>query len=127
MNDETQTFLLKCKDAGYERVTILVRDKRIPRSKTIKSGAWFGDKPTAEDMPNTPIKVICGYPGQLGKCQGLPGNNWPQMWSIVNECGLTAGLLFGGSGLGDCHDIHPLFCRRLTAGYYDLVDIAFSP
>lgn len=38
MEDRTQGFLSKCKEAGYERVTIYIRDKRIPFTMKIKDG-----------------------------------------------------------------------------------------
>lgn len=112
--NKTKEFLKKCKEAGYERITIFIRDKRIPATMEIKDGAYWGE------IANAPPKVICGHPPQRGTHPDLPGDKWPKMWGIVKEFGLTAGLSFGGFGLGDAHDIHPALCGLLTAGYYDL-------
>ena len=114
MTEKTKQLLSECKKAGYKRVAVLVRDKRVPRSKTIESGAWFGDKPQPEDLPNTPINVICACPEQINE----EGN--PKMWDIVKNCGLAVGLDFGGQGMGDAHNIYPPFRETLTSGYYDL-------
>lgn len=112
MEDITQVFLAKCKEAGYEKVTIFVADRRVPLSTKIQKqsmGTYWGG------IANVPPKVICGYPEQLNKTKERPA-----MWDIVKECGLTAGLRFGGYGSGDAHDVHPNLVEMLTAGYYDL-------
>ncbi len=121
MENITQEFLKKCKEAGYEKVTIFIRDKRVPLTKRIKDGAYFGsyrpDDPEIEEYPHT---VVCGCPEQLGTNPSLLGSVWPKMWRIVKECGLTAGMQFGGFGLGDAHNIQSYLREMLTAGYYDL-------
>jgi hypothetical protein len=124
MSDRTQEFLKKCKDAGYEKVTIFVSDNRVPISKKIEkesNGTYWGR--SFVPPPEPPFKVVCGCPERLGKCPGLPRNIWPKMWAIVKELGLTAGLSFGGFGSGDSHDINPVFVPDLKAGYYDLSEI----
>ena len=121
MNEKTQQFLAECKKAGYERVAIFVRDKRVPQTTKFKSGVWFGDEPRPQDLPNTPINVVCGYPEQLGEHFIYPGSDWPKMWTIVKECELVAGLQFGGFGLGDAHNVRPHLRDALTKGYYDLL------
>ena len=113
---------MECKKAGYEVVTVFVRDKRVPRSKTIKFGSWFGDRPKP-DGSRTSIKVICGTPQRLGKHWKYSGNNWPKMWSIIKNCELTLGLDFRGFGLGDCHNVHPGLTGTLTPGCYELEDL----
>lgn len=128
MTGKTRELLLECKKAGYEQVTVLVRDKRIKISQRIKSGSWFGDEHVGEDAPNTPIKVICCQPHRYGEIPPYPhtiypGDGWPLIWGIVLKCGLIAGLSFGGYGFEDCHDIHPNFIDSLTPGYYDLAKL----
>ncbi len=51
MENKTQEFLEKCKGAGYKRVTIFIKDKRVPRTMTIQAGSWFGNVPRPEDLP----------------------------------------------------------------------------
>ncbi len=116
ITEKTHELLRKCKDAGYERVAIFIRDKRIPKTTKMKDGGWFG-----LGTVKYPYKVVCGYPEKLGSHPDLPGEIWPKMWQILKDCGLLAGLFFGGAGLGDAHDIHPCFIEDLTAGYYDLL------
>ncbi len=118
MTDKTKKLLLECKKAGYEFVTVLCRDQRVPLSKKIKSGFWFGNQPTIAGP--TPTKVICASPERLGKHYKFSGEDWPKMWSIVKKLGLTNGIAFDGYGLGDAHDIHPVFIDSLTSGCYDL-------
>ena len=115
MNEKTKELLLECKKAGYEVVTVFVRDKRVPRSKTIKRGDWFG-----YGTLKSPYKVICGYPERLGSHWRYSGNNWPKMWSIVKKCGLVIGLDFNGAGMGDCYNIHSSLTETLTPGCYEL-------
>ena len=115
ITEKTREFLNKCKEAGYERVTIFIRDKRIPKTTKMLDGGWFG-----VGAGNNPYKVVCGYPEKLGSHPDLPEEIWPKMWGIVKECGLLAGAWLGGMGMGDAHDINPCFCKDLTAGYYDL-------
>ena len=111
MEDKTQEFLKQCKEAGYEKVTIFAKDKRVPRTMTIKAGSWFGNVPRPEDLPNTPINVVCGYP------ERIDDKGFPKMWAIVKECGLS---LQGFGGMGDAYSIHPHLHGLLTSGYYDL-------
>ena len=122
MTEKTKELLLECKKAGYEIVTVFVRDKRVPRSITIKSGSWFGDM-SKPDGNKTLIKVICGYPVKLGKHWKYSGSKWPKMWSIIKKCGLTLGLDFHGFGLGDCYNVHPGLVGTLTPGCYELEDL----
>ncbi|MCK5017563.1 MAG: hypothetical protein KAS32_10890, partial [Candidatus Peribacteraceae bacterium] len=89
---------------------------------TIESGAWFGDQSQPKDLPNTPIRVVCGYPERIGKHFRHSGDAWPLMWSIVHELGLTAGMPMGGSGMGDAHNISNVLMDTLDAGVYDLKD-----
>lgn len=114
---KTQELLKKCKEAGYEKITIFIRNKNIPATMKIKDGIWFGQNAIMDDgqiMEVYKHKVVCGYPEQRDK------DNWPKMWGIVKDCGLTVGFNMGGFGLGDAHDVHPMFCEELTAGYYEL-------
>lgn len=113
----TKEFLRKCKEAGYEKVTIFVRNKNIPATKKIKDGDWFGQWAKNDDGEAIEVykhKVVCGHPEQRDE------KGWPKMWGIVKDCGLTAGLQMGGTGLGDAHDINRNLCEMLTAGYYEL-------
>lgn len=97
----TKELLLECKDAGYERITIFVHDKRVPDSVQIRKGStgwnvdedgifednsggkYFRPKKTEGGYPwhglywglgtrNMPFKIICGAPNVSGDCIGLP-------------------------------------------------------
>ncbi len=120
--EETKEFLGKCKTAGYEFVAILCRDKRVPRSMTIRAGAWFGDLPLPTG-DRSPIRVVSAYPEQRSKHFSHKIGLWPKLWNIVNECGFANGMCFGGFGLGDAHEVNSLTRSRLTAGCYDLSKI----
>lgn len=118
--NKTKEFLKKCKEAGYEKVTIFIRDKRVPFTTKIKDGEWFGQYRKLEDgtvIEQYKHKVVCGCPPQRGSHPELPGGSWPKMWAIVKELGLSVGR---GGGFGDSHDIHPDLCGLLTPGYYEL-------
>ena len=115
MTERTEKLLAECKKAGYEAVTVLVRDERVPRSMTIKHGFWFGDQPNYGDSPNDPIRVICGHPERIAQ------DGQPEMWKIIRKSGLTAGLFMGeGRGMGDCHEIQMSLAGSLTPGCYEL-------
>ena len=114
MENRTQEFLDECKDAGYERVTIYIADKRVPYSVKIKkqsNGGYWG-----YGTATNPFRVVCGWPEQTGEHPTLPGNGWPKMWGIVKNLKLN----FGGGGSGDAHDIGLSQIHMLTEGYYDL-------
>lgn len=114
MTERTEKLLAECKKAGYEAVTVLVRDKRVPRSMTIKHGFWFGDQPTPTGH-HEPIRVICGHPERIAE------DGQPEMWKIIRKSGLTAGLFMGeGCGMGDCHEIQMKLADSLTPGCYVL-------
>lgn len=117
ITEKTHEFLRKCKQAGYQAVTIFIRDKRVPQTKKLVDGDWFGT-----GKANSPYKVVCGAPQRLGRHPEFGGTFWPKMWTVVRECGLVNGLYFGGFGLGDAHNINVLFCGDLTPGYYDLTE-----
>ncbi len=120
MTDETKELLSKCKEAGYKAVTVLVRDKRVPASVAFKQGFWFGDLPAQKNRPALPIRVICAEPERLGKIPNCPKpDNWPLLWGIVRDCGLTAGIN-GGLGNGDAININPALAGTLTEGCYEL-------
>ncbi len=121
ITDKTRELLLACKDAGYKVVTVLVRDKRVPLSKKIKRGWWFGDQPSVAGP--SPIKVICAAPEQLDEIKlksGTGAHYRPKMWRIIEECGLVNGMKWGACGLSDSKEIHPDFLKDLTPGCYDL-------
>ena len=122
MEDRTQEFLKACKDAGYERVTIYIKDERVPQTMKIKDGRWFGkwfidDKGERKELMTH--KVVCGFPERIGEHPTLLGNGWPLMWSIVKQFFQNS---YGG-GCGDAHDIHPSLVGMLKAGYYDLAEL----
>lgn len=148
MTEKTREFLLACKEAGYERVTIFIHDKRVPCSVQIRKGStgWDADEdgmvefegrngpekrfvckqggyPGAYwglgNVGTTPLKVVCGFPERLGTHPRYSGNVWPQMWRIVKELDLNQ----RGAGSRDGHDIRPELCHLLTAGYYDLAEL----
>jgi len=119
MTKKTRELLLKCKQAGYEKVTIFIRNPQVPLSMRLKNGFWFGFF-----TPKAPYKVICGHPEQIGMVEGKGDKDHPKMWEIVKQCGLTAGLKFGGLGTGDAHEITPYLIETLTAGYYELSDLS---
>ena len=128
MKTKTLEFLKACKEVGYEKVTIFVRDERVPPTMKIKDGSWFGKwgkrirNDIEEDYEQHTHKVVCGYPPM--RCENTKlGGNWSAMWQIVNDCGLVVGLKFGGCGLGDAHDIEKTFIEDMDAGYYDLATI----
>ena len=116
ITEKTGEFLQACKEAGYERVTIFVADKRVPDSVRIKgesvSGSYWGN-----GTKDGPFCVVCAAPQQRGSHPHLPGNNWPKMWHIVKRTGLHP----TGAGNGDAHNV--LCPASLTAGYYDLAEL----
>ena len=117
MNEKTKEFLLACKEAGYERVTIFMEDKRVPCSVQIRKGsmgAYWGT-----GTIGSPFKVVCGAPERLGRHYAYAGETWPQMWSIVKRLELNE----GGAGSRDGHDIAKSKLGLLTAGYYDLSEL----
>ena len=115
VNERTMEFLLACKGAGYERVTVCVTDKRVPDSVRIKKGST-GDY-WGRGTPASPFKVVCGAPPMRCKHHFYRRSKKPAMWTIVKELGLH----YAGAGNGDGHDI--LTPSQLTAGYYDLAEI----
>ena len=124
--EKTEEFLQACKEAGYERVTIFVADKRVPDSVRIKKGSctngpgWYW----GTGAPTGPFRVVCGAPEQRGvhatlkNVDGQPKMGWPKMWEIVHRLDLHN----RGAGSGDGHDV--LCPALLTAGYYDLSELA---
>ncbi len=128
MKTKTLEFLKACKEVGYEKVTIFIKDERVPPTMKIKDGCWFGQWGTRiinevqEPYEQYTHKVVCGYPPK--RCENTKlGGSWPAMWQVVKDCGLVAGLWFGGFGLGDAHDIETTFIEDMDAGYYDLAEI----
>lgn len=118
VTEKTQEFLEACRAVGYERVTIFVADKRVPDSVLIKKeseGGYWG-----RGGPGSPYKVVCGAPARTGPHPMLGGDNWPAMWGVVRRLGLNS----RGGGNRDAHDI----CETslLTAGYYDLAELAIE-
>ncbi len=117
ITEKTEELLQACKEAGYERVTVFVADKRVPDSVRIKKeshrGSYWGT-----GTGNEPFRIVCAAPPQRGPHHHLPGNNWPKMWSIVKRTGLHP----SGAGNGDAHNV--LCPDSLTAGYYDLAELA---
>ena len=116
ITEKTEEFLLACKDAGYEKVTIFVHDKRVPDSCMIRktSTGWDADEdgmwlnPETDEMEfrakpgvpgscwgtywglgkrNQPFKVVCGYPQQRCAHPTLEGKEGPAMWKIVYDLG----------------------------------------
>ncbi len=119
MTNETKSLLEECKKADYEFVAIFVRDKRVPRTMTIKAGeGWFG-----WGTGRSPYKVVAAFPEKRCKHFAYKKGLWPAMWSIVKEQGLTAGMSFGGGGLGDAHNVNKVAQETLTAGCYDLSEL----
>ena len=53
ITEKTREFLLACKEAGYERVTIFVHDKRVPCSVRLRKGS------TGWDADEDGLFVIC--------------------------------------------------------------------
>lgn len=145
VTEKTEEFLQACKEAGYERVTIFVHDKRVPDSCMIRksSTGWGADEDGMREnqktgemefapnhkvischgtywglgRDNRPFKVVCGTPHQKGEHPAFGGTGWPKMWGIVKRLGLHN----RGAGHGDGHDVR---CTDLlTAGYYDLSEL----
>ncbi len=115
ITEKTEEFLQACKEAGYERVTIFIHDKRVPDSVRIKkesvSGSYWGS-----GTKDRPFCVVCAAPPQreVNPNSRSKRKIWPKMWSIVKRTGLH----YTGAGNGDAHNI--LCPDSLTAGYYDL-------
>lgn len=124
ITEKTDEFLQACKEAGYERVTIFVHDKRVPDSVLIKKGSvgdyWGYCLPGG--LQKTKFKVVCGSPARKGPHPTLKGVNWPAMWGIVRRLGLNS----HGGGNRDGHDVNDVYSNTdpLTAGYYDLAELA---
>lgn len=139
---KTQEFLKACRKAGYERVTIFIHDIRVPDSCMIRkaSTGWAADEDGLRKNPDTgkivfapnhkvvnckgtywgwgrgfnPFKIVCGAPNKLSS------NGKPAMWNIVS----TIDLHNAGAGHGNGHDV--LCPASLTAGYYDLAELAIE-
>lgn len=115
---KTKELLERCRQVGYEKVTIFIEDARVPASKKIKKvdrrpghichGTYWGG------VQCIPKKMICAHPKQRDD------KGFPKIWPIVKDCGLTVGLYMGGFGCGEAHDINQHFCVNLTEGYYEL-------
>ena len=123
ITEKTEEFLQACKEAGYERVTIFIADKRVPDSVRIKKGSggsYWGFGPP-DSLVNPKFKIVCGAPGRTGPHPQLKGNIWPAMWGIVKRIELNS----HGNGSGDGHDVGELYSKYtpLTAGYYDLAEL----
>jgi hypothetical protein len=122
MNEETREFLLECKKAGYEFVTIGVEDKRVPISKRIEK---LGDKKYHKTIRSfgvywgginrVPTKVVCATPNRHDSGR-------PAIWDICKNSPLTAGLGYGGCGCGESHEIRPN--HPLERGCYDLKQLS---
>lgn len=122
MNEETREFLLECKKAGYEFVTICVEDERVPISKQLEklgdrklhnipsNGGYWG----VESLNSKP-NVVCAAPNRRDSGR-------PAIWGICERSSLTAGLLLGGVGCGESHQIRPNY--NLERGCYELKEIA---
>ncbi len=146
ITEKTEEFLRACKEAGYERVTIFVHDKRVPDSCMIResSTGWKADEDGLRENPHTgkiefslnpkiintrgsywgmgrggsPFKIVCGSPARTAINPRLSGNkSCPAMWKIVHKLGLN----YRGAGHGEGHDV--LCPASLTAGYYDLAEL----
>ncbi len=146
ITEKTEEFLQACKEAGYERVTIFVHDKRVPDSCMIReaSTGWKADEDGLHPHPDTgemvfgirrrpgagvgsywgtgktddPFKVVCGAPAQTTIDPRTTGRKTcPAMWEIVHRLGLC----HRGAGHGEGHDV--LCSSVLTAGYYDLSEL----
>ncbi len=155
ITEKTEEFLQACKEAGYERVTIFIHDKRVPDSVVIRKGStgWDADEDGMRLNPDTslmqfypnpditgschgfywglgtrenPFRVVCGAPEQRGPyptlqdSNGQPKTGCPKMWEIVHRLGLH----YRGAGSGDGHDVETP--SLLTAGYYDLSELAVA-
>jgi len=95
MNKLTIKFLKLCKEAGYTRVAIGVRDGRIREFRN-----WpFGYE-----------NSVFAYPDICEKKEG-----WPKIWGIVEKLGI-----WNGCGNGQQTQIKP---DKLTPGSYSLKDI----
>lgn len=145
ITEKTAEFLQACKEAGYERITIFVHNKRVPDSCMIReaSTGWKADEDGLHEHPDTgkmvfgvrkrpgacfgsywgignrddPFKVVCGAPAQSSIDPRLSGKKTcPAMWEIVHRLGLHS----RGAGHGEGHDV--LCPAVLTAGYYDLAE-----
>lgn len=123
VTEKTTEFLQACKEAGYERVTIFISDKRVPDSVLINKGSigayWGYGLPGS--VVNPKFKVVCGSPAITGPHPTLGGGIWPAMWGIVKRLGLNS----CGGGNRDGHDVNKLYSATtpLTAGYYDLAEV----
>ncbi len=65
MTEKTREFLLACKEAGYERVTIFIHDKRVPCSVQIRKGStgWDADEDGISAM------CRCAGCGRMARCK----------------------------------------------------------
>lgn len=145
---KTQEFLQACKEAGYERVTIFVHDKRVPDSCMIRKGStgWDADE---EGMSLHPGEYAPRFTpkyteGCTGSYWGIAPNGAPFTPHFKVVCGTPEQrgphptlpgnkwpkmwgivrrlkLNARGGGNRDGHDIQTP--SLLTAGYYDLAEL----
>ncbi len=128
MTEKTRELLLAMKAAGYEHATVFVDDNRVPDSVRIRKGSigfyWGHGSPwNAKAGTGSPFKVICGAPAVRVDCgpdadYGHPTQ--PAVRAVLKQMEL-AGRHTGVSG--DGHDIDPIHCDKLTAGYYSLSEV----
>lgn len=150
ITEKTREFLLACKKAGYERVTIFIHDKRVPCSVRLRKGStgWGADEDrmvefdgrngpekrfvckngaysgTYWGMGNegtTPRKVVCGFPERLRPAPTSVCPGRALPWMWQIVKDLD--LNQRGAGHLDGHDIRPELCHLLTEGYYDLSEV----
>jgi len=123
MNEETKSFLLECKAAGYTFISIGVKDKRVPSSMEIE---WYGERkygvtPNAggyaggvpqRDLDGKQVGwqvrpcVVCGEPK-------LRDSGSPAIWNICKN-----GIGSGDGGSGETHGIRRT--HTLNLGVYDI-------
>lgn len=145
---KTQEFLRACKEAGYEKVTIFLHDKRVPDSVLIRKGStgWDADEDgmslrPEEDVPRFAPKYTEGFTGSYW---GIAPSEAPFLPHFKVVCGAPAQkgphptlpgnnwpkiwgivrrlkLNAHGGGNRDGHDIQTP--ALLTAGYYDLAEV----
>ena len=109
MNDATREFLELCKEAGYEFVTINMKDARVPASTQLKNAEYsgvFGSGGSYHFVAAHPPKRDTGRPA---------------IWDICRAHPCTAGLLWRGLGCGEAYSLPA--GAGFDAGCYDLSEV----
>lgn len=152
MTEKTQEFLTECKEAGYEKVTIFIHDKRLPLSCERRK-ANTGRDPDDDGMYENSFgeKLFATKDGNLGVWWGtaggtranpdgsppfgkvvcaeparrsqIPDHKEGKTWPAIWGIVRRIGLNSGGAGHSDAIDVNRSATHLLTPGYYDLSEL----